>query len=142
MFEVESYNETDGRWSLCPPLNDRKGNLGGATLDGKIFAIGGGNAEVVFSDVEMLDPDIGRWIRTRSMEHKVNLLHYPYSLYFADLYHSSNESLLCDLRDLQLQPRSITVRYMLSVVLMGRSTSSKNIKASLLFFPLILALIM
>ncbi|CAF1793395.1 unnamed protein product [Brassica oleracea] len=67
---VESYNETDGRWSLCPPLNDRKGNLGGATLDGKIFAIGGGNAEVVFSDVEMLDPDIGRWIRTRSMEHK------------------------------------------------------------------------
>ncbi|KAL0648949.1 hypothetical protein Bca4012_047240 [Brassica carinata] len=67
---VESYNETDGRWSLCPPLNDRKGNLGGATLDGKIFAIGGGNAELVFSDVEMLDPDIGRWIRTRSMEHK------------------------------------------------------------------------
>ncbi|KAJ4882231.1 beta-propeller protein [Raphanus sativus] len=67
---VESYNETDGGWSLCSPLNDRKGNLGGATLDGKIFAIGGGNVEVVFSDVEMLDPDIGRWIRTRSMEHK------------------------------------------------------------------------
>lgn len=80
--EVESYNETDGGWSLCSPLNDRKGNLGGATLDGKIFAIGGGNVEVVFSDVEMLDPDIGRWIRTRSMEHKVNNL--LTSLYFAD----------------------------------------------------------
>ncbi|KAG7549107.1 Development/cell death domain [Arabidopsis thaliana x Arabidopsis arenosa] len=64
---AESYNETDGQWSWCPPLNERKGSLGGATLDGKIFAIGGGNGMVSFSDVEMLDPDIGRWIRTRSM---------------------------------------------------------------------------
>ncbi|KAL9278112.1 putative development/cell death domain, kelch-type beta propeller [Arabidopsis thaliana] len=64
---AESFNQTDGQWSLCPPLNERKGSLGGATLDGKIFAIGGGNGMVSFSDVEMLDPDIGRWIRTRSM---------------------------------------------------------------------------
>uniref|UniRef100_A0A1J3IIT5 Kelch-like protein 5 n=2 Tax=Noccaea caerulescens TaxID=107243 RepID=A0A1J3IIT5_NOCCA len=67
---AESYNETDGRWSLCPPLTERKGSLGGASLDGKIFAIGGGNGIVSFSDVEMLDPDIGKWIRTRSMEQK------------------------------------------------------------------------
>ncbi|CAH2074639.1 unnamed protein product [Thlaspi arvense] len=67
---VESYSETDGRWSVCPPLNQRKGSLGGATLDGKVFAIGGGNEGEYYSDVEMLDPDIGRWIRTRSMEKK------------------------------------------------------------------------
>ncbi|CAN8257459.1 unnamed protein product [Cochlearia groenlandica] len=67
---VESYNETDGRWSLCTPLNVRKGSLGGATLNGKIFAIGGGNGEEYFSDVEMFDPDIGRWIKTRSMDQK------------------------------------------------------------------------
>ncbi|XP_010490523.1 PREDICTED: influenza virus NS1A-binding protein homolog isoform X1 [Camelina sativa] len=64
---VESYNQTDGQWSLCPSLNERKGSLGGATLDGKIFAIGGGNGTQSFSDVEMLDPDIGKWIITRSM---------------------------------------------------------------------------
>ncbi|XP_023635982.1 kelch-like protein 25 isoform X1 [Capsella rubella] len=63
----ESYNQNDGQWSSSPPLNERKGSLGGATLDGKIFAIGGGNGTNVFSDVEMLDPDIGKWIITRSM---------------------------------------------------------------------------
>ncbi|XP_024012226.1 uncharacterized protein LOC18019545 isoform X2 [Eutrema salsugineum] len=64
------WSNTDSRWSLCPPLNEPKGSLGGATLDGKIFAIGGGNSKAYFSDVEMLDPDIGRWIRTRSMDQK------------------------------------------------------------------------
>jgi len=66
---------------LCPPLNERKGSLGGATLDGKIFAIGGGNGMVSFSDVEMLDPDIGRWIRTRSMGQEVNVLLYSHDIW-------------------------------------------------------------
>lgn len=79
--EVESYNQTDGQWSLCPPLNKQKGGLGGASLNGKIFAIGGGNKDACFSDVETLDPDIGKWIRTRSMEEKVNVLLYPHDIW-------------------------------------------------------------
>lgn len=52
-------------------MNGTKGSLAGATIDNKIFAIGGGNGLECFSDVEMLDLDIGKWIRTRSMLQKV-----------------------------------------------------------------------
>jgi len=53
-------------------LNQKKGSLSGAALNDKIFAVGGGNGVDCFSDVEMLDLDIGRWIPTRSMLEKVN----------------------------------------------------------------------
>lgn len=49
----------------------KKGSLAGAALDNKIFAIGGGNGVECFSDVEMYDINIGRWISTRSMLKKV-----------------------------------------------------------------------
>lgn len=69
--EVESYSPANDEWTLRPPLNQEKGSLAGATIDNKIFAIGGGNGIESFSDVEMLDLDIGRWISTRSMLQKV-----------------------------------------------------------------------
>lgn len=56
---------------MQPPLNQEKGSLAGATIDDKIFAIGGGNGIESFSEVEMLDLDVGRWISTRSMLEKV-----------------------------------------------------------------------
>lgn len=68
---VESYNPVHDNWTLCPSLNQKKGSLSGAALNGKIFAVGGGNGVDCFSDVEMLDLDIGRWIPTRSMLEKV-----------------------------------------------------------------------
>ena len=40
-------------------------------MNNKIFAVGGGNGVDCFSDVEMLDLDIERWITTRSMLEKV-----------------------------------------------------------------------
>lgn len=73
-FKVESYSSANDQWTLCPSLTEKKGSLAGATLDGKIFAMGGGNGFTCFSDVEMLDLDVGRWIRTRSMTQKVNVL--------------------------------------------------------------------
>ena len=69
---VESYNPVHDNWTLCPSLNQKKGSLSGAALNDKIFAVGGGNGVDCFSDVEMLDLDIGRWIPTRSMLEKVN----------------------------------------------------------------------
>lgn len=69
--EVESYDPASDHWTLRPSLNVQKGSLGGATLNNKIFAIGGGNGVESFADVEMLDLDVGRWIGTRSMLQKV-----------------------------------------------------------------------
>ena len=72
--QVESYSPSSDQWTLCPSLKEKKGSLAGATLDGKIFAIGGGNGVECLSDVEMLDLIVGRWINTRSMLQKVNVV--------------------------------------------------------------------
>lgn len=69
--EVEAYNLVSNEWTLRAPLNKEKGSLAGATLNGKIFALGGGNGIECFSDVDMFDLDVGRWIPTRSMLQKV-----------------------------------------------------------------------
>lgn len=74
VLEVESYNPATDDWSMRPSLTVKKGSLSGVTLNGRIFAVGGGNGSASFSDVEMLDLDIGRWIPTRSMLQKVHLL--------------------------------------------------------------------
>ncbi|KAL9231464.1 hypothetical protein vseg_006691 [Gypsophila vaccaria] len=67
---VESYNLRQHKWVTYPDLNTKKGNLVGATLLGKIFAIGGGNETGCLSEVEVLDPNIGRWMFTKSMLYK------------------------------------------------------------------------
>ncbi|MED6130953.1 hypothetical protein PIB30_005606 [Stylosanthes scabra] len=74
VFVVESYNLICDNWKLCPSLNKNKGSLFGAVLDKKIFAVGGGNGVECFSDVEMLDFDIGRWNTTQSILEKVKCL--------------------------------------------------------------------
>lgn len=52
-----------------------KGSLAGVSLNGKIFAIGGGNGCECFSEVEMFDPALGRWINSQPMFEKV-LIYY------------------------------------------------------------------
>lgn len=59
------------KWITCPRLKHAKGSLAGATLNDKIFAIGGGDGSAVFSEVEMFDPALGRWIDSVSMRQKV-----------------------------------------------------------------------
>jgi hypothetical protein len=73
MFEVESYNPQSDKWVTRPSLNQKKGGLVGVSLNQKIFAIGGGIEAQCFSEVEIFDLDIGRWIPTRPMLHKVPL---------------------------------------------------------------------
>jgi hypothetical protein len=55
-------------WITCPCLKQNKGGLAGATLNGKIFAIGGGNGSQSFSEVEMFDPAHGSWIDSPSLQ--------------------------------------------------------------------------
>lgn len=59
------------QWVKQPSLNKAKGSLVGASLYEKIFAIGGGNGVECFSEVEILDLNIGSWIRSQSMLEKV-----------------------------------------------------------------------
>ncbi|KHN24901.1 Kelch-like protein 18 [Glycine soja] len=71
---VESYNPVHDSWTLCRSLNQKKGRLSGAALNDKLFVVGGGNGVDSFSDVEMLELDIGRWIPTHSMLDKEQLI--------------------------------------------------------------------
>ncbi|OEL14140.1 Kelch-like protein 17, partial [Dichanthelium oligosanthes] len=66
-IEVECYSRGGNRWMTCPRLKHGKGSLAGTTLNDKIFAIGGGDGSAVFSEVEMFDPALGRWIDSLSM---------------------------------------------------------------------------
>lgn len=71
LYKVESYNPISNQWVNRPSLNQKKGRLAGISLNQKIFAIGGGNGVQCFSEVEMFDPYVGRWIPGQSMRCKV-----------------------------------------------------------------------
>lgn len=68
---VESYSQEYDKWTDRPSMNRQRGSLVGVSLNDKIFAIGGAAECEPFSDVEMYDPDTGRWIPTSSMLCKV-----------------------------------------------------------------------
>ncbi|KAK6152545.1 hypothetical protein DH2020_015180 [Rehmannia glutinosa] len=68
IFNEELYVFGGGTGSVW--YDTEKGSLAGAALNGKIFAVGGGNGVECFSDVEMFDPYVGRWISARSMLQK------------------------------------------------------------------------
>lgn len=74
-------------WTLCQPLKTRIGCLAGAALNGKIYALGGGNGSLCFSDVEMLDLDIGYWIPARSMKQQVIVIVVAFSLMMSESLH-------------------------------------------------------
>ncbi|KAK9668542.1 hypothetical protein RND81_13G068000 [Saponaria officinalis] len=67
---VECYSPVNNDWTSLACLSKKKGSLAAVTLHDKIFALGGGNGVNCFSDVEMLDLDVGRWISGRSMLQK------------------------------------------------------------------------
>ncbi|KAJ0975503.1 hypothetical protein J5N97_017468 [Dioscorea zingiberensis] len=67
---VECYNTNYDEWAICAPMRCGKANLSGATLNGKIFAIGGGTRHVCYSDVQMFDPALERWFNTQPMIEK------------------------------------------------------------------------
>ena len=48
-------------------MTEVKGNLASVTIDGKIYAIGGGDAGRQSAGVEMLDPEINQWMNVKAM---------------------------------------------------------------------------
>jgi hypothetical protein len=99
VIEVEYYSRGENRWMTCPRLRHRKGSLAGTTLNDKIFAIGGGDGSVAFSEVEMFDPALGRWIDSLSM--RQNVWYHSYSLLhlsiITGLYYLSTPPCRCDI---------------------------------------------
>jgi len=55
----------------CPRLKRVKGSLAMTMLNDKIFAIGEGVGSAVFSEDEMFDPALGRWMDSLSMQQNV-----------------------------------------------------------------------
>ncbi len=68
---VEMYDTTTDVWINCAPMRHKRGCLAVATIGDRIFAVGGGHAQVLFSDVECYDPQLGTWTRSTSMLTKV-----------------------------------------------------------------------
>ena len=64
---VECYSSRNNEWTECPSLNRKKGSLAGISLESKIYAIGGGDGNETYSEVEMFDPYLGKWICSPSM---------------------------------------------------------------------------
>lgn len=73
MDEVDCYDRSRDDWSTCPSLTRDKGSLAGVSVNGRIYAFGGGDGTECFSDVEMFDPVHGKWIKNQPMLEKVSV---------------------------------------------------------------------
>jgi hypothetical protein len=71
-FPVECYDRRKDEWTPQPSLNCEKGCLSGVSIAGKIFMLGGKNWSEYFSEVDMLDPVLGKWINFIPMLEKVS----------------------------------------------------------------------
>ena len=72
-YEVDCYDPRRDDWTTCPPLSRDKGSLAGVSVNGRIYAFGGGDGSECFSDVEIFDPSLGKWIKNRPMLERVLL---------------------------------------------------------------------
>ena len=48
-------------------MQDERGSLAVATLDDKVYAIGGGGPGVQLNSVEILDPAVNAWMPCKSL---------------------------------------------------------------------------
>lgn len=57
-------------WELAAPLNQPRGRITGAVLNGEIYAIGGSiNPGIIYDTVEKFHPDSGNWTTVASLNH-------------------------------------------------------------------------
>ncbi|KAJ0705174.1 putative DCD domain-containing protein NRP [Helianthus annuus] len=67
---VESFNPTNNLWIPRPPLYWKNINAAGASINDKLFVVGGAKESHYSSEVEYLDLNIGKWLPARSMQSK------------------------------------------------------------------------
>lgn len=51
-------------------MDTERGSLAAVSLDGKVYALGGGSPGVQLNSAEILDPNVNVWMKCKS-------LHYP-----------------------------------------------------------------
>lgn len=52
------------------PMDGVRGNLSAVALDGKIYALGGGESGKQSARVEILDPNLNQWIAGKAMHER------------------------------------------------------------------------
>nr|XP_043633726.1 kelch-like protein 12 [Erigeron canadensis] len=67
---VESFSPTRNQWITRPPLFWKNIHVAGASVNEKLFVVGGEQGGQSSSEVEFLDLNIGKWLPTRSMQSK------------------------------------------------------------------------
>eukprot|EP00898_Chlorokybus_atmophyticus_P005300 jgi/Chlat1/5771/Chrsp387S05515 len=68
---VERYDTHANSWSTLPSLSVPRGSLAAAAdLDGRVYALGGGNATQQLSVVELFDPERGEWMLAKSLSER------------------------------------------------------------------------
>ncbi|KAI3519713.1 hypothetical protein L1887_08928 [Cichorium endivia] len=67
---VESFNPRNNQWVPRPPLYWKNIQVAGASINDKLFAVGGCKGCQISSDVEYLDLNIGKWLPIHSMNEK------------------------------------------------------------------------
>jgi len=70
-YEVDCYDPRRDDWTTCPSLSREKGSLAGVGVNGRIYAFGGGDGSECFSDVDIFDPSLGKWIKNQPMLERV-----------------------------------------------------------------------
>jgi N-acetylneuraminic acid mutarotase len=63
---LEAYDTETRTWTKLPPMPTKRGGLGAAVLDGKLYAIGGEYPQV-HDDVEEYDPATQTWRQMKGM---------------------------------------------------------------------------
>lgn len=61
LSSVECYDPITNTWTSLTPMPTARGALGAATLNGKIYAVGGGDFHVALDTVEVYDPKLDSW---------------------------------------------------------------------------------
>ena len=69
LSSVECYDPVTNAWSRLSPMPTARGALGAATLNGKIYAVGGGDFNVALDTVEVYDPKSDHWSTAPSMNY-------------------------------------------------------------------------
>jgi len=64
LSSVEMYDPTRNRWVRRAPMPTRRAGLAVTVLDGRIYAIGGANANGILKTVERYDPEHDQWETT------------------------------------------------------------------------------
>lgn len=58
---AERFNPRSERWEILPPMRTARFSSACASMDGKLYMVGGNGGQLALSTVECFDPTVGRW---------------------------------------------------------------------------------